>query len=168
MGLDQELCHMARDLYRWDISFEGQAVDVLALRNISEERWIPEERGVVNAELGLMKIGADTRYGFIDSSEPVQIQYQPSARIYSSRADNYQADLLEILLSHLRIDVTGPAKIRFPAELAGYVTAAHVDILTRPEKDPNKLSIGETPICDTTQEASRTVALGQLDLFEPC
>lgn len=166
MGLDQELYRKAWELYQWEMEFKGEPFDLLRREDISEEPWISAPP-FPHIALGMLAVGDYTRYGFINLSNPQQIRYQPIARVHSSRAGNYHSDLLEMALSTLRTDVSGPAQLRLPLEFQKQVNRKHFEILGERQERLRGIGNAEALIYDTSIPSIRTAVIGhQLELFE--
>ena len=166
MGLDAELRQKAKDLYQWEIEFKGEPLQLLRREHIAEEAWIS---GILfpRLALGVLPLDCYTRYGFINISDPEKILYQPLVKIHSSRANDYQKDLLSAALSTLRRDLSGAATIRLPAELQKIIGKEHLELLLDQRERLRGRGDGEVPIYDTSSPRVRTAVIDQLYLFEP-
>lgn len=130
METKDELCRQARELYRWDLRFEG---DFISAPRLEIADWMAE-RARPSIGIGREQMESRPTYGFMDRNRPAAGGetglYAPFATIYPGRELDYQGDLLQAALLHLRHTISGkPADILFPALLHQYVRPDHLLLL---------------------------------------
>ena len=128
MGLDQDLCRMAQDLYRWDISFEGDLIE--APRATRDDEWIVA-RAFPQIGIASHLLEGRTTYGFAERKARTDFQaYLPVAMVYRGREHDYQGDFLSAALLHLRKRVSHkPLNVTFPTFLARHLQPYHISLL---------------------------------------
>ncbi len=86
--------------------------------------------------IGVEQLQRRPTYGFVDRSQQRVNLYTPFATVYPGREHNYQEDLIEAALLHLRHAVSGkPAQISFPYHLKPYVKSDHLSLLAPDSPD---------------------------------
>ncbi len=161
MGLDDELCRQAKDLYGWELQFAG---DYRTHPQVEISEWVKaSEHPLIG--LGVENIKGRPTYGFVDRSKPEISLYQPFAIVYAGRNDDYQEDLVRAALLHLRRNISEKqAEITFPLLLQKFVRSHHLWLL-QPHNPEVKNFIGEiipiyregdlTDICNILKDFSR-------------
>ena len=143
MGLDAELCQKARNLYGWDMKFEG---DFKTNPCIDISRWVRiSERPAIG--LGVEEIKRRPMYGFVDTSRQDILAYQPFVTVYAGRNHDFQEDLVRAALLHLRKDISEKtAEIIFPSSLKGFICSYHLWLLEPGNIEVKNFLGGVTPI----------------------
>ncbi|MDO8656537.1 MAG: hypothetical protein Q7K45_04820 [Nanoarchaeota archaeon] len=144
MGLDAQLCQKARDLYGWEMKFEGDFKSDSPVINISEWFRMSECPAI---SIGLEHITKRPTYGFVDLNSQEVPAFQPFATVYASRMDDFQEDLIRAALLHLRKDISEkPASITFPSPLQGFVRSYHLWLLQPDNQEVKEFPGGIVPI----------------------
>ena len=141
MGLDAQLCQKARDLYGWEMKFEG---DFKRSMVVEKSQWM-SERESPQVGIGLEQVHHKIRYGFVDESNPSL--YQPFAAIYAGREKDHQEDVLRAALLHLRFHASEKvAKIRMPSLFTPHVNSYHLWLLEKDNKEVDQFRGQVVPI----------------------
>ncbi len=134
MGLDQDLCRMARDLYRWEISFEGGLAEARVM--VRDDDWISMS---TFPRIGIATQLLDQRitYGFVNRVATTLFQaYKPVAMVYERREKDYQREFLTAALLHLRKECSQKAlEMVLPASFTRYLESCHLSLLDRDNRE---------------------------------
>ena len=131
MALDHDLCLEAMKINGWKLSFAG---DYLSLGPLVDATiWTSHSR-LFRAQIGLMEYGDCRGYGLVPDEEAETekgIKYQEVALVHPSRQQDYQAELLDAIILHLKQLPAGSSpEITLPAELRSQVQRTHINLLT--------------------------------------
>ena len=131
MALDHDLCQEAVKINGWKLSFAG---DYLSLGPLVDATIWTSHRKLFRARIGLMEYGEHQRYGLVPDDEAKTengIRYQEVALVHPSRQQDYQAELLDAIILHLKQLPAGTSpEIILPAELRSQVQRTHFNLLT--------------------------------------
>ena len=137
LDLQQRLCLTAKELYQWDISFDGTVVE----RNYWEQQeWISQTRSP-KIQLGAYEHPDGQIYGLVNVENPAKIH--PIAIVFPGRQRDYQEDLLREVLLRLRKLNPDQPSIRLPPKLSAAVHSYHLTLLNR--NNPEIQLIGDAP-----------------------
>lgn len=126
MGLDAELCQKAKDLYGWDMKFEG---DYRTHLQVEISKWVNASAHPAMS-IAVENIKGRPTYGFADNDKHGILIYQPFATVYLGREQNFQEDLMRAALLHLRKDISEKqAEIVLPSSLRQFVRSDHLWLL---------------------------------------
>src|SRR3989338_4761064 len=147
MGLDDELCQKARELYGWEMKFEGDIIIAKTGRMVEIFDWLKTREENVSVAIGCETIENRPCYGFVDLNSRNEVLYQPFATVYPGREHNCEEDLIRAALLHLRRSVSGRmVEIKFPSQLAPHVRTHHLYILEPENAEIRDFLGGVVPI----------------------
>lgn len=135
MGLDDELCRKARELYGWDMKFERDLIIAKPDQVVEISHWL-KTRENVSVAIGCESIDSRPCYGFIDLRRRDGFLYQPFATVYKEREHDFQGDLLEAALQHLKLATKKPIEVTLPYFWRLSVQPRHVELLGDQEDTP--------------------------------
>ena len=136
-NLEQRLCLTAKELYQWDISFDGT---VITGDYWEQQEWISRTPNP-QIWLGAYEHPDGQVYGLVNAENPAKIH--PIAMVFPGRQRDYQEDLLREALLRLRKLNPHQPSIRLPPKLSAAVHSYHLTLLNKNNREVQL--IGDAP-----------------------